>query len=187
VVFIVKSYRLELIKTKIAEPAPPANSSKEVAKRYRSLEKYDREHLVRLDLDNRNRIIGEETISIGTAEMALVSPRELFKGALLNNAVRIILIHNHPSGSAEPSFEDKKIENALRDAGEILGIQVMDFVIIGEDGWYWSSGEGIQRLRDLSPEDEHTETISRTEVRRHDCAREERYGQSIIQLLKENQ
>jgi len=149
VVFIVKSCRLELIKTKIAEPAPPVNSSNEVAKRYRSLEKYDREHLVRLDLDNRNRIIGEETISIGTAEMAIVSPRELFKGALLNNAVRIILIHNHPSGSAEPSFEDRKIEEALRDAGEILGIQVMDFVIIGEDGWYWSSADdGRQQLGD---------------------------------------
>jgi len=152
-----------LIKTKIAEPALPMNSSREVAKRYRDLEKYDREHLIRLDLDNRNRLIGEETISIGTAEMAIVSPRELFKGALLNNAVRIILVHNHPSGSAEPSVEDRKIEDVLRDAGEILGIPVMDFLIIGEDGWYWSSADGRQQLNGPNMGDKLTAQVTARE------------------------
>jgi len=153
---IVKTYRLELIKTKIAEPAPTVTSSEEAAKRYRYLEKYDREHLIRLDLDNRNRIIGEETVSIGTADAAIVSPRELFKGALLNNAVRIIMIHNHPSGSAEPSSEDEKIETALQKAGELLAIPVLDFLIIGENGWYWSSADGKLKIKNS----ELVETIS---------------------------
>lgn len=143
---MLKTYRLELIKTKIAEPAPPVDCSREAAKRYKYLEKYDREHLVRLDLDNRNRLIGEETVAIGTADMAVLSPREIFKGALLNNATRIILIHNHPSGSAEPSCEDEQIENALREAGELLAIPVIDFLIIGENEWYWSSVDGKQQL-----------------------------------------
>jgi len=149
---MLKTYRLELIKTKIAEPAPSVDCSREAAKRYRYLEKYDREHLVRLDLDNRNRLIGEETVAIGTADMAILSPREIFKGALLNNATRIILIHNHPSGSAEPSYEDEQIENALREAGELLAIPVIDFLIIGESGGYWSSVDGRQWLEGPSPE-----------------------------------
>jgi len=142
---IVKTYRLELVKTKIAEPAPAVNSSEEVAKRYGYLEKYDREHLIRLDLDNRNRIIGEETVAIGTAEAAILTPRELFKGALLNNAVRIILVHNHPSGSSEPSVEDGRIEDLLKEAGDLLAIPVVDFLIIGENGWYWSSVDGEKK------------------------------------------
>ena len=154
---MLKTYRLELIKTKIAEPAPPVDCSREAARRYRHLEKYDREHLVRLDLDNRNRLIGEETVAIGTADMAILSPREIFKGALLNNATRIILIHNHPSGSAEPSNEDERIENALSDAGELLAIPVVDFLIIGENGWYWSSVDGKQQLEDSGIKDGSTE------------------------------
>jgi len=85
-----------------------------------------------------------------------LSPREIFKGALLNNATRIILIHNHPSGSAEPSCEDKQIENALREAGELLAIPVVDFLIIGENEWYWSSVDGKQQLGDSGTKDKPT-------------------------------
>jgi len=72
----------------------------------------------------------------------LVSPREVFKGAILNNATRIILVHNHPSGQAEPSAEDEEINEVLREAGKLLAIPVIDFVIIGESGRYWSAVGG---------------------------------------------
>lgn len=133
-----RTYKLEVVRTKIAEPAPPVSSSADVARRYASLQKYDREHLIRLDLDNRNRIIGEETISIGTANAALVVPGQVFRGAPLSGAVRCIIVHNHPSGDPQPSDEDRQVHAKLTEAGEILGIPVMDFLVIGEDGQFWS-------------------------------------------------
>ena len=143
---IVTAYRLEVVRTKIAEPSPPIHSPKDVAGRYSHLAKYDREHLLRLDLDNRNRIIGEETVSIGTASAAMVNPREVFIGALLNGAVRIIVLHCHPSGDPSPSTEDRVVEEKLSEAGELLGLPVMDFLIIGENGRYWSTRDGDDQV-----------------------------------------
>ena len=139
---MVSTYRLEVVRTKLGEPPATVNSSEETARRYAYLERYDRERLIRVDLDGQNRVVGEEIVSIGTATAALVSPREVFKGAILSNAVRVIVIHNHPSGNCGPSGEDHEINEKLREAGELLGIPVIDFVIVGEDGQYWSSGSG---------------------------------------------
>ena len=148
---IVSAYRLEVVRTRLREPSAAVNSSEETAMRYAYLEKYDRERLVRVDLDSQNRVIGEEVVSIGTVNSTLMSPREVFKGAILNNATRIILVHNHPSGLAEPSAEDEEVNEKLREAGELLGIPVIDFVIIGEDGRYWSSvGGGVCLFEDGS-------------------------------------
>ena len=109
-----------------------------VAKRYAHLERYDRERLIRLDLDNQNRVIGEEVVSIGIAEGAMVSPREIFRGAILNGASRIIIVHNHPSGDPEPSGDDFEVKETLTEAGKLLAVPVVDFVIIGEGGRYRS-------------------------------------------------
>jgi len=153
VVTIVKAYRLEVVRTKIAEPSPPIHSPKDVARRYAHLAKYDREYLLRLDLDNRSRIIGEETVSIGTAGAAMFSPREVFIGALLNGAVRIIILHCHPSGDPSPSTEDRIVEEKLSDAGELLGVPMMDFLIIGEDGRYWSARDGDDQVKSADTTD----------------------------------
>ena len=136
-----QAYRLEVVRTKIAEPGAPVNSPEEVAKRYEYLERYDRERLLRVDLDGQNRIIGEEVISVGTADAAIMSPREVFRGALLNGASRVIVIHNHPSGNTEPSREDLVVREKLEEAGELLAVPMIDFVIIGENGRYWSNGD----------------------------------------------
>ena len=141
-----KAYRLEVVRTRIAQPRHSFNSSVEVAKRYCHLAGRDREHLIRLDLDSRNRLIGEETVSIGTADSSLVSPREVFKGAILNGAIHIIVLHNHPSGGIEPSDEDRRVLECLQDAGKLLGIPLLDFLIIGEDGRYWSNTQGEGQL-----------------------------------------
>ncbi len=132
------AYRLEVVRTKIAEPSAALDSPSEVAKRYRHLERYDRERLVRLDLDNRNRVIGEEAVSIGTADAAIMGPREVFRGTILNGASRIILVHNHPAGNPEPSSEDMVVWEKLVEAGELLAVPVVDFVIIGKGGRYRS-------------------------------------------------
>jgi hypothetical protein len=135
---MVAAYRVEVIRSKVGDVGAQIDSPADVAKHYGNLQKFDREHLVRLDLDTRNRVIGEETVSIGSANATLVCPREVFKGAILNSAVNIILLHNHPSGDASPSDEDEEAAEKLRKAGELLGIPVLDFVVIGEGGSYWS-------------------------------------------------
>jgi DNA repair protein RadC len=144
---MTSAYRLEVVRTKLREPQCVVSSSAETASRYAYLEKYDRERLVRVDLDSQNRVIGEEVVSIGTVSSTLVSPREVFKGAILNNASRIIVVHNHPGGCPLPSAEDEEVNDKLKQAGEILGIPVIDFVIIGEEGRYWSSGSGEGKVK----------------------------------------
>lgn len=82
-------------------------------------------------LDTKNKVIKVEGISIGILNASLVHPREVFIKAIRQHAASIILAHNHPSGDTEPSAEDKKITKRLYDAGEIIGISVLDHIIIG--------------------------------------------------------
>ena len=132
------AYRVRLVRTKIAEPSEPLSSPHAVVRHYGKVQQLDREHLIRLDLDNKNRLIGEETVSIGTANAALISPREVFRGAILNGASRIIVLHNHPSGDPEPSIEDRDIAKRLRAVADLVAIPLLDFLIIGENGQYQS-------------------------------------------------
>jgi len=138
VIEIFKAYKIEVVRTKIAEPLATFESATQVAEKYGYLEKYDREHVIRLDLDSQNRLVGEETVAIGTADMVALSPREIFRGALLNGAKSIIMLHNHPSGSLQFSKEDVEFYEAIKEAGKIIQIKVLDFLIIGEDGGHRS-------------------------------------------------
>jgi len=102
------------------------------------LESEDREHFMVMMLDNKRRIIGIHTISVGTIDETLVHPREVFKAAILANAHAIILGHNHPSGDATPSIDDIEITRELVRAGEYLKIAVLDHIIVGQDGSFTS-------------------------------------------------
>lgn len=88
-------------------------------------------------LDNKNRVINKSLISIGILNQSLVHPREIFKEAITNSAASIILVHNHPSGLPTPSTQDINITKRLYEVGNIIGIQVLDHVIIG-DGCHYS-------------------------------------------------
>ncbi|MDO8528619.1 MAG: DNA repair protein RadC [Nanoarchaeota archaeon] len=90
-----------------------------------------------LMLNNKNYIIGEQLISRGILDSAIIHSREVFKPAIKNSASRIILVHNHPSGNPEPSSEDLEVTKQIVEAGELIGIKVLDHVIIGEGKW-WS-------------------------------------------------
>ena len=96
----------------------------------------DKEHFMILHLDSKNKIIKDEIVSIGTLNSSLIHPREIFKSAIKESANTVIVVHNHPSGDPEPSLEDKTITKKLFDAGELLGIKVLDHVIIGKDKFY---------------------------------------------------
>ena len=85
-----------------------------------------------LCLDTKNKIIGIHMISRGNINASIATPREIFAKAILNNACSVILVHNHPSGDPSPSPPDITITKRIADAGNILGITVLDHVIIGE-------------------------------------------------------
>ncbi len=93
-------------------------------------------------LNTKNEVITDVDISIGTLNSSLVHPREVFREAIRRSSNKIILLHNHPSGNAEPSKEDKNITNRLKDCGELVGIEVIDHIIIG-DGVYFSFKENM--------------------------------------------
>ena len=106
------------------------------------LEDADREKFVVAYLNNRHEPTAIHTVSIGTLNSSLVHPREVMKAAILSNAKTILLSHNHPSGSdVTPSEEDISITKRLIDAGKIMGIDILDHIIIGENGKYYSFKE----------------------------------------------
>jgi len=107
------------------------------------LEDCDREKFIALLLDIKNHVVAANTVSIGTVNASLVHPREIFKVALLCNASAVILAHNHPSGNPTPSHEDIDITNRLKKAGEILGIEVLDHIIIGDNTWTSFKEKGL--------------------------------------------
>ena len=97
----------------------------------------DREHFIVLLLNQKNGIIGINTVSVGNLSSSIVHPREVFKPAIVAGAASIIVAHNHPSGDPTPSSNDIYVTTRLKEAGDILGIAVLDHVIIG-DGCYVS-------------------------------------------------
>ena len=91
----------------------------------------DKEHFRLISLNTKNYVVGNDDIFIGSLNSSIVHPREVFKKALEKNAASVILVHNHPSGDPEPSKDDIQATNRLMKAGEILGIEVLDHIIIG--------------------------------------------------------
>lgn len=91
----------------------------------------NREHFVMLVLDTKNQVVGLHTVSIGDLSSSIVHPREVFKIAIALGAASIIVSHNHPSGDTIPSPEDIAVTKRLYEAGELLGIELLDHVIIG--------------------------------------------------------
>ncbi|MGF9910264.1 RadC family protein [Brevibacillus porteri] len=90
------------------------------------------EHFVCLFLNTKNHVIGKQTIFVGSLDASIVHPREVFKEAIRRSSASVICLHNHPSGDPTPSREDIAITHTLRDAGELVGISLLDHVIIGE-------------------------------------------------------
>ncbi len=139
----INIYKLKMIKedtveysTTIKSPCDIARLAREVLEMHEMAE----ENFIILCLNTKNKIAGVHTVSIGSLNASIVHPREVFKAALLNNASGIICLHNHPSGDPAPSREDIEITHRLVNAGNILGVNVLDHVVIG-DGRYISLKE----------------------------------------------
>lgn len=106
----------------------------------------EQEHFKVVLLDAKNRVISTELISVGGLAQSSAHPREVFKSAIRKNAAAVILVHNHPSGDPTPSPVDVETTRRLAEAGRMLGIEVLDHVVIGDDG-YISFREGGIRFQ----------------------------------------
>ncbi|MCC6850431.1 MAG: JAB domain-containing protein [Deltaproteobacteria bacterium] len=103
----------------------------------------DREEFLVVPLGGKNQILGFHVVSVGTLTASLVHPREVYKIALLANAAAVIVVHNHPSGDPTPSAEDVAITRRLREAGELLGVSLLDHVVIGDERYISFADDGI--------------------------------------------
>ena len=102
-----------------------------------------KEHFLALHLDCKNHIFCIGHVSAGSLNASIVHPRELYKSALLSSAAVVILMHNHPSNDPTPSREDLELTGRLREAGELLGVRVLDHVIIGSGCYVSLADRGL--------------------------------------------
>lgn len=101
------------------------------------------ENVVALYLNTKNDIIKNETVFVGSLNTSVAHPREIFKGAVRYSAARVIIAHNHPSGNTDPSEADLSFTRRLVDAGEMMGIEVIDHIIVGEQSYYSLREQGM--------------------------------------------
>lgn len=105
----------------------------------------NQEQMKLLLLNTKSRLIGEMDISKGTVNSAVISPRELFVEALQKNAVSIVLLHNHPSGDPTPSKEDVLITRRIQEAGRLIGVELLDHIVIGDNCYVSLREKGLVR------------------------------------------
>jgi DNA repair protein RadC len=116
-------------------PGVPIRGSADVVSHYRGLfARAKKERFYAVLLDNKHRIVREARVSEGSLTSSIVHPRETFREAVREAAAAVIFVHNHPSGDPEPSREDLEITRRLKEAGELMGIRVLDHIIIGGGG-----------------------------------------------------
>ena len=145
---MVPAYKVMLVRDsgesiKAAGKKQDVKNPSEIADIFNSyLDGADREHFVIAMLDRKGSLLGLNTVSVGTLSSSVVHPREVFKPAIVIGAASIILCHNHPSGDTTPSKEDIDVTRRLIDGGKLLGIEVLDHVIIG-DNYYSFKEKGM--------------------------------------------
>lgn len=103
----------------------------------------DREHFIVIGLDGASRIVYIEVVHIGTLNQSLVHPREVYKKAVREGVAGVIIAHNHPSGQLKPSTADTRVTERLQESSKLLGIELLDHVIITEEGYYSFIEEGV--------------------------------------------
>jgi DNA repair protein RadC len=102
-----------------------------------------KEHFICLFLNTKNQVISRETLSVGTLNASLVHPREVFRAAIKCSSASLICVHNHPSGDPAPSPEDIGLTKRLMEAGELVGIDVLDHIIIGDNRFVSLKEQGL--------------------------------------------
>ena len=128
-------YEIMTIKEDVSQYLQPFTrytSPEQVFDTFSFLRQETKEFFFALHLDGKNRICCVDEVSVGSLNQSVVHPREVFKTALVSSAAALIILHNHPSGDPTPSREDIEITRRLKDAGEILGVRLLDHIVIGD-------------------------------------------------------
>lgn len=141
--YTIGNYRVSLVRDAVAEVEPFMHNGTQAATAFREVipQDSDKEIFAVAFLNIRRRVIGFQTVSIGCLSSSLVHPREVFKPAILASAAAIVACHNHPSGDPEPSYEDVSLTKRLIQAGQLIGIEVLDHVVLGTFGRFCSMKE----------------------------------------------
>ena len=126
----IPQIRLAILREPSQEPLPSIQTPEDLGQYLEPMKYLSEENFVALHLDAKNQVMGYQIVSQGTLSMSLVHPREVFKAALLNNAYCIVVAHNHPAGSPDPSCEDLETTKQLVAAGKILGVSILDHLIV---------------------------------------------------------
>jgi DNA repair protein RadC len=107
------------------------------------LKEKKQEYFICVSLNGAGEVLSNRVITVGLLNHSLVHPREVFAEAIAERAASIICIHNHPSGSLEPSSQDIAITSQLKDAGTLIGIQLIDHLIISKNGYFSMREKGL--------------------------------------------
>jgi DNA repair protein RadC len=126
-------YRREMVR----EDAPAwvsmrFTSPRQVFEMFYDLRLEAKEHFIALHLNGKNKIVCFDRVSIGSLNQSIIQNRELFKTACISSAAAILVLHNHPTGDPTPSREDLDVTRRIKEAGDLLGIKLLDHIIIGE-------------------------------------------------------
>ena len=137
------TYRVSLVRDRrvkfSSKPvSTPGVGAEVIRNTIRNAGQSDRENLVVIMLSSKNEITGTNIVSQGSLTGSIVSMREIFKPAIIANAAAIVMGHNHPSGNCDPSNDDRVITKKTREAGELLGIRLLDHIIVGQNEQYYS-------------------------------------------------
>jgi DNA repair protein RadC len=135
----------ELGRRLLAPPAdePRVSSPADAYALVRDLRALRKEHLVALYLDAQNRLIARDTVSIGSLNTTRTHPREVLQPAIVHSALAFILVHNHPSGSLDPSRDDVEFTRTMARAGELMGISLYDHLIVSRRGFVSMKERGL--------------------------------------------
>jgi DNA repair protein RadC len=103
----------------------------------------DREVCLAAHLDTKHRLIEVSVVSVGSLDHTFMAPREVFRDALLANAAAVVLAHNHPSGDPDPSRDDEALTRRLTRAGDLIGVDLLDSLVIGGERWVSLARRGL--------------------------------------------
>jgi DNA repair protein RadC len=103
----------------------------------------DREHCVAALVDTKHRLLGTTVVSIGSIDHTFMAPREVYRDALVANASAVVLAHNHPSGDPDPSADDQAVTRRLAAAGELVGVDLLDHLVVAGDRWVSLARRGV--------------------------------------------
>ena len=139
----IPQIKLAILREPSSEPLPAIRTPSDLEQYLEPMKHLSEEHFIALHLNARNQIAGFHVVSHGTVSASLVHPREVFKAAILNNAYCVVVAHNHPAGSTDPSPDDLNTTRQLIAAGKLLGIEILDHLIV--------SFRGVASIRESYP------------------------------------